>query len=81
MYSTNTFPYIKVHINLGEESLEINTLTVNIDMDILSRYERFTPWEEPKWIKFCKKHNFNPIKDFNTKFYRLYLDMCAEGII
>lgn len=83
MYSTDTFnlPF-RVHIMSKGEFLEINIHSINITLDTnASSYERFIPWEEQKWIDFCKKHRFNPERDYYTKIYRLYLDMCAEGLI
>lgn len=43
--------------------------------------ERMDPTREAKWVKFCKKHRFNPRKDYNTKIYRLYLDLCINGLV
>jgi hypothetical protein len=83
MYSTDTFELpLRVHIISKGESIEINIHSINISLDTNgSPYEKFIPWEEPKWIQFCKEHKFHPIKDYDTKIYRLYLDMCTEGLI
>ena len=83
MYSTNTFRLpLNVHIVHNGEDIEINVTSINITLGAnSSSYDRIIPWEEPKWINFCKKHKFNPIKDYNTKIYRLYLEMCAEDML
>lgn len=43
--------------------------------------KHFHGWEEPKWVNFCKKHHFNPKKDYRSKIYHLYLQLCAEGMV
>lgn len=83
MYSTDTFnlPF-RVHIMSKGESIEINIHSINVTLGSnASSYERFIPWEESKWVDFCKKHRFHPVKDYGGKIYRMYLDMCAEGLL
>lgn len=41
---------------------------------------KFYPFEEPKWVKHCKKHRFNRF-DTHGKIYHQYLLLCAEGLI
>lgn len=60
------------------ESLEIETLTITREVPAEDHFCKFT---EKKWIKFCKEHNFNPIKDCRGKIYELYLQLCAEGLV
>lgn len=80
MYSTDTFELpLRVHIMHQGESIEINVHSINISIE--EHTGEFIPWEEPKWRKFCKAHNFDRIKDYGGKIYRLYLDMCAEGML
>lgn len=83
MYSTDTFELpLRVHVMSKGESIEINIHSINISLDAnTSSYERFIPWEEPKWIDFCNKHRFHPVNDYGGKIYRMYLDMCAEGLL
>lgn len=83
MYSTDTFNLpLRVHVMSKGESIEINIHSINITLDTnSSSYDRFIPWEESKWIKFCKEHRFHPIKDYESKIYRMYLEMCAEGML
>lgn len=70
-----------VHIITDSECVEINTLTINMEVDRNIYIDKFYPQEEPKWKEFCKKHNFHPRKDYGTKIYSLYLDLCSEGLI
>lgn len=42
-----------------------------------SKFDKYT---EPKWVNFCKKHHFHPVKDAHGKIYELYLELCAEGL-
>lgn len=73
---------MKVHLIQNGELLEFDTLTVHIEVDSYdSNYEMFIPQEEYKWVQFCRAHNFSPTKDYGGKIYRLYLEMCAEGLI
>lgn len=82
MYSTDTFELpLRVHVMSKGEAIEVNIHSINITLGANSSYERFIPWEEPKWIKFCKEHRFHPVKDYESKIYRMYLDMCAEGML
>lgn len=55
---------------------------VNLDnIPAVGANEYSHPYKEEKWIKFCRKHNFNPWKDYYTKVYDLYLRLCAEGLV
>lgn len=42
--------------------------------------DRYNKYRDEKWRRFCKEHHFHPIEDANNKIYRLYLDLCAEGL-
>lgn len=80
MYSTDTFKLpLRVHIMHQGESIEVNIHSINISIE--EHVEEFIPWEEPKWIKFCNKHRFHPVNDYGGKIYRMYLEMCAEGLV
>ena len=83
MYSTDTFNLpTKVHIIHRGELIEIDINSINTSLSAnSSSYERFIPWEEQKWIDFCYKHKFHPVKDYGGKIYRMYLEMCAEGLV
>ena len=43
--------------------------------------ERFLASEEPKWVAFCKSHGFDASRDVYTKYYDLYLRLCAEKLV
>ena len=71
---------MKVHLIIDHDCVEVET--VIIDFGIIRETEDyFFPCEEPKWVKFCKDHRFNPKEDYNTKIYKLYLEMCAEDML
>lgn len=55
--------------------------TDNIECEPLEAETRYSKSSDKKWIKFCKDHNFNPIKDANGKIYDLYLDFCINHLI
>ena len=59
-------------------------ITVEVSRPIVvdtSYDSEYFPWEDSKWKKFCKDHNFNYAQDSHGKIYDLYLQMCAEGMI
>ena len=58
--------------------LETDSIPLMEDLVSGSDYHRHN---DEKWIKFCKEHNFHPIKDAYSKFYELYLQLCAEDLI
>lgn len=73
---------MKVYLIQHGELLEFDTLTIHIEVTSYgSNYDRFVPQEEPKWVEFCRKHKFSPTRDYGSKVYRMYLEMCAEGLI
>lgn len=47
----------------------------------------FLAEEEPKWVAFCKSHGFDARRDVYadnghyTKYYDLYLRLCAEKLV
>lgn len=49
--------------------------------------DRFLASEEPKWVAFCKSHGFDSRRDVYadnghyTKYYDLYLRLCAEKLV
>jgi len=61
------------------EVVEINTSSLQIDTE--EDKGDYRVWKDKKWYKFCKDHNFHPIKDAYGRIYQLYLQLCAEGII
>ena len=69
---------MKLHIIIDSECVEVDTLTISI---CEPNPDKFYPWAEKKWIKFCKAHKLNPTKHYNTKWYRLYLELCAERLL
>ena len=54
-------------------------LRVNDTLGVVE--ERFLASEEPKWVAFCKSHGFDASRDVYTKFYDLYLRLCAEKLV
>lgn len=72
---------VKIQYN-WTEVWEINSESLpdpdmNAPMDVLPFYR----WKDKKWIAFCKKHHFHPLKDAYGKIYDLYLRMCGEGLV
>lgn len=37
--------------------------------------------KDPKWIAFCKKHKLKQGTDPMYKWYLLFLDLCANGLL
>ena len=72
---------MKLHIIVKYgEVMEVNPLTITIENQDKPE-DKYYIHKDKKWKDFCKKHHFNPRTDVNGKIYRLYLDLCAEGII
>lgn len=69
---------MKVTIQVTKWSAEEISISTTV-IDVLS--SRFNRVEDPKWVKFCKEHHFHPRKDLHTKYYDLYLRLCAEGML
>lgn len=69
---------MKVHLILDGECIEIDTITITISEP---NPDRFCPYTEKKWIKFCKDHRLSPTKHYRTKWYWLYLELCAENML
>ena len=40
----------------------------------------YYPWNDQKWIDFCKKHGFDH-RITNGKTFDLYLRLCAERMV
>ena len=70
---------MKLHMIHHGELLEFDTLTVHIEV-LQYGSEYSCPQEEDKWVKFCKEHHFDPISDYDSKIYKLYLELCSEGM-
>lgn len=64
----------------NKEIFEVNVLSLSIAQGNVE-HDKYYKHLDEKWIKFCKEHNFNPHTDANNKVYRLYLDLCAEGLV
>lgn len=68
---------MKVKIKTGYyEFEEFNNPSILITIEA----NDYIPSKDEKWIRFCKKHHFNPTKDCHTKYYRIYLECCINGI-
>ena len=72
-----------VHIIQDREIIEISLSTIPLvpSKGAKSFEDKYYKSRDEKWRKFCKEHHFHPHKDANGKIYRLYLQLCAEGII
>nr|DAI51238.1 MAG TPA: hypothetical protein [Caudoviricetes sp.]DAQ75757.1 MAG TPA: hypothetical protein [Caudoviricetes sp.] len=66
-----------IHIDREEvTTLEIKITTVGCKDAHMYNYKK-----DKKWLKFCREHNFDSYRDYNTKVYDLYLRLCAEGLL
>lgn len=63
-----------------EETIFISLKTVNTSLTVYCK-ATYKKSEDPKWLQFCKDHRLTKRETTNPKWYDLYLQLCAEGII
>lgn len=69
--------YIRITFS---EVIEIDDQELIVpETPIVPTREKYHIWEDEKWKKFCKEHNFNH-REYG-KIYDLYLRLCAEGLV
>lgn len=67
---------MKVTVGIKTEVLIVETkISIQVDSG------DYDYKEDEKWRKFCKDHNFHPIRDYGTRVYDLYLRLCGVGLI
>ena len=64
-----------------EEVVFISLETIDTNLANVCNSSSYSKDCDNKWRTFCKQHNLSKREQCDKRWFNLYLDLCAEGLL